>query len=150
MRVRNKIAGLAATVALTVAGTVATTTAPADASSYGCTGYGTGVTWQGMYVRNGTFCSYVSGSSTYVNYVTGNFFVHIPGPDQLCNYSIKADFYDAYGNWYTWKPGSIHWGCSWNADTYSVPIYSWMRRGSVRVTLLSNGYPVAAIRESIY
>lgn len=149
MNARRKLAavGLAA-AAVTAAGVTAAQ--PAAASAYGCTGYGTGVSWQGAYVRNGTWCGGVNGSSTYVNYISGNFYTHLVGRDAVCNRNMKADFYDANGNWYSWAQSGTQWGCSYASDLPSIGIYSWMRSGYVRITLQSNGGAVAAVTESIF
>jgi hypothetical protein len=122
---------------------------PASASAYGCTGYGHGVTWGGYYVKNGTFCGAINGSGTYVNYVGGNFYTHV-AMDAVCNFSLKADFYDVNGNWYTWRTTGVSYRCSLASDLPSIGIYSYLRAGSVRISLMSNGSTVAAIYQSIH
>lgn len=122
--------------------------APAFASAYGCTGYGSGISWQGLYVKNGTFCGGIVGSGTYVQGINGNFYTHLPF-NAICNWDVKADFYNVYGQWYTWRRTGIVYNCSLASDAPYIPINQWMNAGYVRITLESNGGYVASITESI-
>ena len=144
----NRVMALLAALGLAFAALI-TGASTANASAYGCTGYGHGVTYQSVYVKNGTFCGAVNGGGTYVNYVGGNFYTHFPF-DAVCNFSLKADFYDVNGNWYTWATTGTSYRCSLASDTANIPIYSYMRSGSVRISLMSNGGTVAAVWESIH
>jgi hypothetical protein len=114
---------------------------PAAASSTKCAWYGTGIKYG---VRNGSFCSTVNGSGTYVQTVTGNFGTTIAGLDATCNPSIKVDFYNRSGGWIGWRQGGQRGGCfPWAFN--SVPtIGVWAdfpaaRGGSARVSLQSYG-----------
>ncbi len=144
----NRVVAALAALALAWVALISGATA-ANASSYGCTGYGTGISWQGVYIKNGTFCGAVNGSGNYVNYVGGNFYTHV-ALNSICNFSLKADFYDVNGNWYTWATTGVSYRCSLASDLANIPIYSNMRSGSVRVSLMSNGGTVAAVWESIH
>jgi hypothetical protein len=142
------MAALVVTVAA-VLGLSLAVAGPASASAYGCTGYGSGVSWQGMYVKNGTWCGGVVGGGTYVSYIYGNFYTHLPW-DGVCNFSMRADFYDAYGNWYGWRQTGTVWRCSLASDVPSMGVYQNVRPGKVRISLISNGGTVSAVEHSIH
>jgi hypothetical protein len=117
----------------------------AAASSTKCAWYGTGIKYG---IRNGSFCSTVNGSGTYVQTVTGNFGTTIAGLDAICHPSIKVDFYNRSGGWIGWRQGGQRGGCvPWAFN--SVPTigvwadFSAARGGSARVTLQSYGRSIA-------
>ena len=130
------------------AGVAVVGAAPAEASSFGCTGFGPGVTYKGVYVTNGTFCGTVNGSGRYVNYVGGNAYNHIPG-QSFCNWEIKADFYDTSGAWRDWASTGIRGGCTMIPDL-NIGVHRWERQGKVRITLRSNASNVASVDEAIF
>jgi hypothetical protein len=118
------------------------------AGSTGCTWYGHGIKWG---VANGQFCGAISGSGTYVNYVSGNFGQSYPWLDNQCYVSMKVDFYDNWGNWYGWRPGAQLAGCFWGNwnSLPSIPIWSGVRAGYARISFLSYGATVAAVNLGI-
>lgn len=120
----------------------------ASASATGCTWYGHGIKWG---VSNGSFCGGISGSGTYVNYINGNFGETIWGLDVLCRASMKVDFYDNWGRWYTWRQGAQMPGCYGGTFYWlpSIPIYSYMRAGFARITLQSYGVSIATVQLGI-
>lgn len=99
--------------------------------------------------QNGTWCGGVTGSGTYVQRINGNFFNHITGLNSVCNFAMKADFYDANGNWYAWRQTGTSYRCSSASDLPSIYINANVKQGYVRITLLSNGGTVSAARENI-
>jgi len=146
--IKRKLLAIAvAMTALGSAGIAASGTA--SASAYGCTGYGTGISWQGVYVKNGTWCGGVNGSGTHINYISGNFYTHVL-LNSVCNFSMKADFYDVNGNWYGWRTTGVQYRCSYASDLPSISMNQNVRAGKVRISLVSNGSTVAAVYESIH
>jgi len=109
MKVKKRL--LAVVLALAaMSGTTLATAGSASASAYGCTGYGSGITWEGFYVKNGTWCGGVVGSGTYIKYISGNFYTHII-LNTVCNFRMRADFYAANGAWYGWAETGIQYRC---------------------------------------
>ena len=148
MKFKKRLLALALAIAA-LAGTGIVTAGSASASAYGCTGYGTGISWQGFYVKNGTWCGGVNGSGTYINYIYGNFYTHV-ALNSVCNFSMKADFYDVNGNWYGWRTTGVQYRCSFVSDLPIISMYQYVRAGKVRISLVSNGGTVAAVEESIH
>ena len=148
MRVKKRLFTLALAIAA-LAGSGIATAGSASASAYGCTGYGSGVAWQGLNVKNGTWCGGVVGSGTYIKYVQGNFYTHV-ALNSVCNFSMKADFYDVNGHWYRWVTTGVYYRCSYASDLPNINMNQNVRAGKVRISLVSNGAIVAAVYESIH
>ena len=148
MGIKKKLFTLALVIAA-LAGSGIATAGSASASAYGCTTYGHSVTWKGITVKNGTWCGGVVGSGDYISYVQGNFYTHLP-LDSVCNFSMKADFYDVNGNWYGWVTTGVYYRCSLASDLPNIGMYQNVRAGKVRISLVSNGATVAAVYESIH
>ena len=115
MKFKYRVSVLAA--AIIAALTLAAPT-PAQASAYGCTG------WEA------TYCVFLSGSGTYVQYLSGNY----RGSGWVCNDYATADFYDSSWHWYKQLRSGTHWGCSTGGND-TVNVYSYMRSGYVCDTL---------------
>jgi len=124
------------------------TEAPASASAYGCTGYGSGISWQGMYIKNGTWCGSIVGNGTYVSYVGGNFYTHV-AINAVCNFSERAEFFDSNGHYYGYVQSPTYYRCSYASDLPNMYLNQYVRRGFVNMKLLSNGGTVATVQESI-
>ena len=147
MAVKKRLAALLlATAAL--AGSGIATAGTASASAYGCTGYGAGISWHGINAKNGTWCGGTVGSGTYISYIRGSFRAHLL-LNSVCNFSMKADFYDVIGNLYGWQTTSVQHRCSYAANLPNIGINQNVRKGKVRISLVSNDSTVAAVEESI-
>lgn len=119
-------------------------------TAYKCAFFGAGIKGP---VRNGQFCATVAGTRLFVSSVTGSFGFVVPWLNQVCLPSMKIDFYDASGRWYSWQPGGRRSGCYGAGAIISVPsitLNRYVRSGSARVTLLSADSPVAEIWYGIY
>jgi len=137
--------------ALALAGSIGASSASASAST--CAGFGPHY----KFVTSAYFCSTINGSGTYVSTIQGFYGYTFPGMNYNCLVGWKADFYDSNGNWYTWRWGGQNGGCqgmyniSYGLPT--IPIYSTMRSGWVRLSLMSggsNGNTIAQIWFSIH
>lgn len=126
---------------LVVVGVGVGTASSASANSTTCAWYGMGIKYG---VRNGSFCGTINGSGTYIWSISGNFGTTIPGPDMMCNPSMKMDVYDRYGRWITWRQGPQKGGCYVGTFNWlpSIPVqwdFPQADGGSVRVALQSYG-----------
>jgi hypothetical protein len=146
-RILARLRGLVV-VAGIVAALAAIAAPTASASSTGCTWYGHGIKYG---VSNGSFCGGINGSGTYVNSVNGNFGQTIAGLDVVCQPSLKVDFYDNWGRWYAWRGGAQRNGCFYGAFNTlpSIGVWSNMRAGYARISLLSYGSTVAVVQLGI-
>lgn len=122
--------------------------APAHAAAYGCTAYGTGYEYKNVKVKNGTFCGSVTGNGTYIKWISGNFYSHIPGND-VCNFSLKAELFDVKGARYSTGTTKTFNRCSLASDLPRMNVNKSGKPGKVKISLISNGSTVAAIEESI-
>ena len=139
------------TVLTTAILAVAGTTQTAQASAYGASYFGPGVTWKGITVRMGTYHAYISGSGTYVSYVKGWPQLNTP-IGNICNWNITAEFFDANGRWYSTRTGPTHWGCNsyWNqANADFLYVNGYVQRGTMCSTLKSNGARQTSVCHSI-
>jgi hypothetical protein len=146
----RKVTLFVAALATALTALLVSTATSASASAYGCTGYGTGVSWQGVYVRNGTWCGSVVGSGTYVNYVGGNFYNHIPGINNVCNFRERAEFYTSTGAYWGSVTSPTYYRCSAASDLPNLYLNRYVPQGYVLLKLQSNGGTVATISESIH
>lgn len=122
------------------------TSGPASAGSNACATYGQGI---GGYARNGSMCSQLSGSGTWISSVSANFGTTVPYLDRVCNAQLKVDVHAWNGSRLRSWTGSPLWGCTWGGWNYppGVPIFQDMsgaNGGYARVTLLSYGSPVVS------
>jgi hypothetical protein len=90
----------------------------AQASAYGCTG------WEPYY------CVSLSGSGTYVRYLSGNW----RGSGWVCNAYATADFYDSNWHWYQTLRSGTQWGCGTGGNA-TVNVYNYKWQGYVCDTL---------------
>lgn len=115
-------------------GSAAVNSEPASASSTGCS-----YPWFGQY------CETVNGSGTYVENVHGSFSSRSP----ICNWRLKATFYNANNQYWAAFYSDTHWGCSYvNWDTIWLKL--WAPRGYVCLDLQSNSNYVTHRCASIY
>jgi len=121
---------------------------PASASAYGCTTYGHSVTYKGITVKNGTWCGTINGNGQYVNYVSGNFYTHVPW-DDVCNFSERSEFYDSSGHYYGYVQTATFYRCSYASDLPNIYLKRTMKKGYVLMKLVSNGGTVATVKENI-
>lgn len=108
----------------------------ASASAYGCA-FGN-PSWGPSH-----YCVNLSGSGTYVNYVSGSF----GGSGLVCDANITAEFFDTTWRWYETRTSSTKWGCA-TAGSNSINIYAYKKRGYMCSTLRYNiapGYPRRSI-----
>ena len=99
------------------------TPATSLASAYGCA-FGNQVTGPAWY------CVTLSGSGTYVNYVSGSF----RGSAVVGNAYITAEFFDNNWRWYQTINSRTIYGWMTGADL-SIPVYAYKQSGYMCSTL---------------
>jgi hypothetical protein len=124
---------------------------PASASAYGCVSYGPSLVVSGIRMPKGTFCHYVNGSGTYVNYVYAQANVNNAIFGTTCNYRVEFAFRNGSGQTYQTFTTPIRYTCFSAAGmSERINLYRHMQRGSVCATLISNGFREATQCHSIY
>jgi hypothetical protein len=133
-----------ALASLAVVGSTAVGTATsAEASAYGCTGYG----WQVGTYRS-QFCGQIDGSGTYVRSVGAGFSAPIAWAGTLQNTRVKIEFVDTRGVTYWTLVSGQQNGYS-SVGAWSWTLNTYVRTGTVRYTLLSNGAAYAVVQHTI-
>ena len=102
---------------------------PSDSAHASATGCSVG----NVFLDPNLYCATISGSGTYVNYVSGTF----RGGAVICNYYITAEFFRTNWSWYQTYKSSTTYGCA-NGDGKSIGIYSYKSPGFMCSTLHYN------------
>jgi hypothetical protein len=118
--------------------------ASAQASAYSCTGYGIG--WK--YGRPAQFCADTQGSGTYVRTAGAGYSAPIAWTGWLENTRVRLEFLDTRGNVY-WSATSSQQNGGSAVGAWKWTLNRWMRAGTARYTLLSNGSTIAVVHHTI-
>lgn len=106
--------------------------AASQASAYGC------AAGNSLYGPD-TYCVYLSGGGTYVNYVSASW----RGSAFACNAYITAEFFDASWNWHQTYRSGTQYGCGTGGDA-RINIYGYKWNGYMCSTLHYSNYYSAA------
>jgi hypothetical protein len=117
---------------------------PAGAYAYSCTGYGIG--WK--YGRPSQFCAQTDGSGLYVRTAGAGFSAPIAWAGWLVNTRVQLEFLDTGGRVY-WSALSGQQNGGSAVGGWRWALYGWLRPGTARYTLLSNGATIATVQHTI-
>jgi hypothetical protein len=92
-----------------------------------------------------TYCAYVNGKGTHVNYVIGSF----SSVSTICNWTITAEFFDTHNHWYKTYESKTHLGC-WFTNSTQLNVNYTAKSGKMYSTLRSNGARVTSVGFSIH
>lgn len=147
--IKAKVAAVAAAATLALGG-LAITASPADASAFGCSGYGPSIIYQGVRFPKGTYCVHLVGQGRFVDHVYGQAHVNNALFGTTCNWNITAEFFDQNGNWYETINGPFHATCFRAAGASDrINVRRYMRTGFMCSTLKSNGVRQTSVCHSI-
>lgn len=148
---RNRVVAALAATAFVSAGALFGGSVPgAQASAFGCSGYGPTFIYHGAKFPKGTYCVQISGTGTYVNYVYGQAQVNNAVFGTTCNWNITAEFFNTRGQWYKTINGPVRNSCfSAAGASYTIPVRARMQPGLMCSTLKSNGARQTSVCHSI-
>lgn len=150
---QRRVGAVSLLVAMLIAtfAAVGVSSEPASASAFGCNQYGSGLSYNGIGARKGTYCAQISGTGTWVSFVYGQGQVNNALFGTTCNYFITAEFFDSSGRWYETQRTPTRNRC-YSAAGFSerININRHMRKGFMCSTLFSNGARQTSVCHSIY